>query len=296
MYQKAPAEIDNPLIDKQGAALDRQRFRMLQDIAQELSGEMVFPTSFDAVMRLRQGLDDPNIGMDRVVALIQLDPLISARVIALANSAFYNRGVGEIRDLRRAIERVGLQVVRTSALAIALKQLLLARHVVAFQKQADQLWAHSLRSASAAYVIAKRLSRVNPDEAMLAGLIHDVGAFYMMYRASQYEELVLRPESTRYLVIRWHEAVGHSLAVALGIPEPVADAILYHDQPRPFPERPRTLADVVYAANLLAGGKFEWLDLAPDSSAEDLAKLAAMAAELGAEIDAHEASIKDAFA
>lgn len=295
MQQKAPAELDNPLIDKQGAALDRQRFRMLQDIAEELSGDMVFPTSFDAVMRLRQGLDNPDISMERIAALIQLEPLISARVNALANSAYYNRGAGEIRDLRRAIERIGLQVVRTSALAIAMKQLLLARQVVAFQQQADLLWSHSLRSASAAYVIAKRLTRINPDEAMLAGMIHDVGAFYMMYRASQYEELVLRPESTRYLVIRWHEAVGHSLAIALGIPEPIADAILHHDQPRPFPEHPRTLADVVYAANLLAGGKFEWLDIPQDTTAENLQKLGVMAREMGADIDTYEASIKGAF-
>lgn len=295
MNPDAPPGIDNPHIDKQGAALDRQRFQMLEDIARELSGDVVFPTSFDIVMRLRKALQDPDISREQIVALITLDPLLSARILALANSAFYNPGGAPIRDLPRAIDRLGLQAVRTTALAIAMKQLLLARGVVASQEQADRLWQHSLRSASAAYVVARRLTRINPDEALLAGMVHDIGAFYMIYRASQYEELVLRPETTRYLVIRWHESVGHSLAISLGLPEAIADAMRDHDQPRLLPDPPRNLADVVYLSNLLAGGLFEWLDVPSDTAASEQAKLQVLAETLGEEIDAHGASLWAAF-
>lgn len=287
--------LDNPNIDKQGAALDRQRFKMLEDIARELNDDTVFPTSFDTVMRLRKALQDPEIGLDKLASLITLDPLVSARLIALANSVTYNPAGNKVRDLQRAIERLGMQVVRSTSLAIAMKQLILARSVVDFQEQAERLWSHSLRSASAAYVVAKRLTRISPDEALLAGMVHDIGAFYMIYRASLYEELVLRPETTKYLILRWHESIGHSLIIALGLSPELADAMADHDQPRPIPTPPKNLTDVVFLANLLAGGSFEWLDVPNDMEAAEKEKLAALKLELGEEIDAHEASLKAAL-
>lgn len=287
--------IGNPHLDKKGADLDRQRFQMLSDIALELSGKTVFPTSFDSVMRLRRALEDEGISLKNAVALIAVDPLVSARVVALANSTFYNRAGEEIRDLQRAVERIGIVAVRTAALAISMKQLLLARNVVAFQEQANRLWAHSLRSASAAYVVAKRLTKINPDEAMLVGMIHDIGGFYMIYRAAQYEELVLRPDTTKYLVIRWHESIGHSLALALGLPTKIADALLDHDQPRPIPQPPKSLADVVYLGNLLAGGTFEWLDEPNRLADTEIEKLESLAQSLNEEIALHEASVKTAM-
>ena len=288
--------IDNPHIDKKGAELDRQRFKMLEDIARELSGDVVFPTSFDTVMRLRKALQDPDLSMAKLASVITVEPLISARLLALANSVAYNPAGNEVRDLQRAIERLGLQVVRTASLGIAMRQLIMARSVVGFQLQSDNLWKHSLRSASAAYVVAKRLTRHNPEEALLAGMVHDIGAFYMIYRAAQYDELVLRPDTTKYLIIRWHESIGHSLIVALGLPEALAEAMIDHDQPRSLPDTPKTLADIVYLANLLAGGSFEWLDIPNAMLPDDQAKLRALAEQLKEEIDAHEATLKAAFA
>ena len=136
------------------------------------------------------------------------------------------------------------------------------------------------------------MTRINPEEAMLAGMVHDIGAFYMIHRAAQYEELVLRPDTTKYLIIRWHESIGHSLAVALGLPAEIAEAMIDHDQPRPIPDTPRTFADVVYIANLLAGGRFEWLDISPDIVEAETLKLNAISERLKNEIDAHEASLK----
>ena len=79
-------------------------------------------------------------------------------------------------------------------MAIAMKQMLMSRSMVDFDELTRKLWEHSLHSAAAAYVLAKRMTRINPDEAKLAGVVHDLGAFYMLYRALQYPELRKRPE------------------------------------------------------------------------------------------------------
>lgn len=246
--------------DKTGSALNAQRFQMLEDIARELSGDVVFPTYFDAAIRLRKIMQEPNQSLDNIANALGLEPLIATKLLHLANSALYSAGSGEIRSLKAAISRLGLDIVRTTSLAIAMSQLLRSKDMATFSELTRTLWEHSMRTASAAHVIARQLTRIKPDEAMLAGLVHDLGAFYMLYRATQYPELRARPDTVRYLIIQWHESIGHTLLLALGLPEDLAEAVRDHDQPRQSPPAaPRTLSDVVYVANLIAGGTHEWL-------------------------------------
>jgi HD-like signal output (HDOD) protein len=286
---------NDPKVDKKGAELERQRFRMLEDIAQEMNGDILFPTSFESVAKIRKVLQAPEVNLQTVSQAVALDPLVSARVLALANSAMLNPSGGNIRTVQAAIERIGLQNVRVAALSVATKSLLLTRDVASFRILGDRLWTHSLRTAAAAYVLARRKSRISPDEAMLAGMIHDIGAFYMIYRAAQYEELVLRPDSMRYLVIHWHESIGHSVALAIGLPDEMAKSILDHDQPRVMPESPRDMSDIIYIANLLAGGSFEWLDMPTSIVSSEMEQLKGLFEELGEEIEACEKSLASAI-
>lgn len=262
----------SPLVDKKGAALNAQRFQMLEDIARELEGDIVFPICFDVAIRLREMIDDDTKSLDEIVKLVTLDPLISARLLRLANAPG-TRGAGaEVRDVTNAIARLGLKKVRTVAMAIAIKQLLRSRDMADFSDLAHRLWAHSILAASAAYVVARKMTRFNPDEAMFAGLVHDLGAFYMLYRAVQYSELRVRPDTVRHLVAQWHESIGVSLLEALGIPTNIVDAVRNHDVLRELPESPRTLNDVVYISNLLAGGGIEniYQDHDPDAVRDHL--------------------------
>jgi putative nucleotidyltransferase with HDIG domain len=255
-----------PQYDKTGRALSAQRFQMLEDIAQELKGEIVFPICFDVAIRLREMIDDEKQPFEQIVKLVMLDPLISARLLRMANSAPANSGGTETRDVRSAVDRLGLKTVRTTAMAIAIKQLLRSREMVEFSDMAYGLWTHSLLTASAAYVVARELTRFNPEEAMFAGLVHDIGAFYMLYRATLYPELRVRPDTVKHLVAQWHESIGVSVLEALGVPTDIIDAVHDHDLPRAIPEEPRNLNDVVYISNMLAGGGFEWMHQDVDAS------------------------------
>lgn len=248
--------------DKKGEALKQQRFKMLEDIAAELAGDIVFPTYFDAVLRLRNVMRDADVPLERVVTAVRAEPLICARLIRLANSVVEGLA-SEIRDVATAIRRLGLNQVRNAALAVAMSQLSRSKELSPFSALSRRLWEHSLMAAAAAQVIARELShaKVNPDEAQFAGLVHDLGAFYMLYRAAQYEELRVRPDTVRHLIAQWHESIGEALLFALQLPESIVEAVRFHDQPRPPQlDDPRSLGDVVYAANALAGAEFEWAD------------------------------------
>ncbi len=267
---------------------DSQRFQLLEDIAREMSGSVVFPTTFDLVVRLRQAIDDPGASLDRIAGMLSVEPLIAVRLVGLANSAAYRHRGMEVRDVKTAVQRLGLRSVRSAALAIALGQLIRSKDMVEFKDYAQQLWTHSLRAAGAARVIAGRMTRINPEEAMLAGLVHDLGAFYLLYRATRYPELHARRDTVRHLVAQWHESIGHSLLIALGMPEDMADAMREHDHPRPVPETARSLADVIYTANLMAGGMVEWLDVGDTPEALAPYLLPQSYLELQPEVDAQE--------
>lgn len=245
--------------DKKGEALKAQRFQMLEDIACELSEAVAFPTCFDVTLKLRKVLSLPDVSIGQIAKAVTGDPLVCSRLLSLANSVMYNPGGSEITNINTVIQKLGINVVRTTALALAGKQMLMSKHMAAFEGMTRELWDHSVFAAAAAYVIAGRRTRLNRDDALLAGLVHDLGAFYMLYRGVQYEELRVRPDTLRYLVVQWHESIGESLLNALGVPEKISEAARDHDQPRPVPPVPASLADVVYVANIMAGGADEWL-------------------------------------
>ena len=251
--------IQDANVDKVGEALKAQRFQMLEDIARELSsGSVLFPTCFDAALRLRKELQNPDLPIPRMVKVVALEPLVATRLMQMAGSVLYSPDGTPARDLQAAIHRLGVELVRTSALAIAMSQLLRAKETAVFGDFAKALWGHSIRTAAATRLLAQTYTRINPDQALLAGLVHDLGAFYMLYRAAQYEELRVRPGTVKHVMLQWHEGIGVSLLSALGLPEDIVNAVTDHDQPRSLPDPLRTLGDLVYVGNLLAGSHLEW--------------------------------------
>lgn len=250
VQDKAPATDD---------AFRTRCFRILEDIARELSGEVVFPTSFDIVLQIRKVFGNPDVTLQEVAQVVRMEPLIATKLLRIANSSAYNPSGRTITDIESALQRIGMNVARTVAMAVAMDQLRHSRALFGLEGISTRLWTHTLKTAVAARVLAKQLApRVNREDAQLAGLVHDLGAFFMLYRLAQYPEFHDQPEMAVDLIGQWHEGVGESLLSTLGMPEHVIDAIRDHDQPRPAIATPTTLAEVVYVANALAGGVDAW--------------------------------------
>ena len=140
--EQCPEPVQDPTVDKFGEALNATRFRMLEDIARELAGEVIFPTYFDAALRLRKELQNPDLPTARIAKIVSIEPLIAAKLMQLANSAFYSPDGSQAKDLRAAISRLGVDLVRTTALAIAMTQLLHSKDMAVFSELAHALWGH----------------------------------------------------------------------------------------------------------------------------------------------------------
>src|SRR5262249_54821910 len=149
-------------------AMDGAAFRFVQSLAQELtSGKIDLPSFPDIVVRVRQVLADEDVRPDQVVRVISTEPALAARLLHISNSAALNFSGKPIADLRTAITRMGFNMVRSAAIAFALWQLKKAETLKGLEKPLEALWHSSTSVAAMSHVVARRLSRVNPDTALL---------------------------------------------------------------------------------------------------------------------------------
>ncbi len=248
---------------------DSVHFHILEDIAHDLSGDVSFPTCLDAALLVRDTLKNPFASLEKVAQVVSIEPLISSKLLRLANSVTYNPSGKTSSDLTLAISRIGFDTVRTVSLALAMDQMLKSRNLASYEKIAHGAWEHSIQVAAIARVLARRLGRINPEDAMMAGLVHDIGVFYLLYRASEYPTYRDNREAMVSLLAGWHEGVGNSLLHALGVPERIIEAVRDHDLLQNV-ETPCTVCDVLYFANLLAGGDLEWMEREADPERMEL--------------------------
>ncbi len=235
-------------------------FKVLEDIAKDLSGdEITFPTFLDITFQVRTALKDPNLNVEQLAKLVGAEPLMSAKIIRMANSVALNPSGREIADVKSGIVRVGMEAVRTVSFAVAMEQLLKSKQMHAFDNISQKLWEHSSHVAALCRVLARKLAKINGDEAMFAGLVHDLGVFYLMSRAANFPELVADKAELHALLVGWHDNIGHALLSALGQPESVLIAVQEHEIDREIKEI-KTLSDVLYVANKIANRTSGWRD------------------------------------
>ena len=240
-------------------------FKDLEDIAKDLSGdEITFPTFLDITFQVRTALKDPNLNVDQLAKLVGAEPLMSTKIIRMANSVALNPSGREIADVKNGIIRVGMEAVRTVSFAVAMEQLLKSKQMQPFEEISKRLWEHTAHVAALSRVLARKMAKINGDEAMFTGLVHDIGVFYLMSRAAGFPELIADKAELHALLVGWHDNIGHALLSALGSPESVLLAVQEHENDREIKDI-RTLSDVLYVANKIANRTSCWRDPAYDA-------------------------------
>ena len=227
-------------------------FHFLQELAADLSQEAItFPTFVDATVKVGRALDDPAMDADRLALVVSSEPLLAAKLVQLANSVAFNPAGKKIADVKTAVTRVGFTTVRSTAAAIAIAQVRASADLKDFREETERIWRHSLDVAAIAYVLARALTSLRPDEALFAGLVHDIGRFYLLARAARYPELAAHRDELEALIHEWHPAIGQTILQQLGLPEALTTAVAEHEVGA-YRYPPRNLTDLVVLANLAA--------------------------------------------
>jgi HD-like signal output (HDOD) protein len=199
-------------------------FKFVTDLARELSaGRVELPSFPEAAARLQQVLSDEAVTSERIARVISADAGLAARVLTLANSTLLHRGGPPVTNLKNAITRIGYENIRTAALAYANAQLRRAPELAAIRPQLESCWQEGMRVASLAHAIAKESRGVRADEAMLAGLLHNIGKVYLIARAPR--DTASGPDLDEQSLRPWYPGIGQALIENWKLPEEIAAAV-----------------------------------------------------------------------
>src|SRR5690348_3108894 len=252
----------SPASDAPAEDADRDvAFTFVQALASELSGGKVELPGFPHIVaRVQRVLSDDKADAGRIVRVIGSDPVLATQLIRMANSAALNPGGMRVTDLRAAVTRVGVDTVRTATIAFAMQQLREAPTLRGLEMQLGVLWRRSVQVASLCFVVARHLTTVSADTALLAGLLQGIGRLYILTRASGHRSLFSDAAAYQAIEHDWHLSIAAALLENWGIADEIVQAVHESENLERESRGAPCLSDVLVVGTLLA-------DVNGDSSA-----------------------------
>jgi HD-like signal output (HDOD) protein len=224
----------------------------LTDLAKQLSrGPLDLPCFPNVVIRIREALKNPDTSTEKTVTLVGSEPLLAARLIKTANSVAFNPTGKRVTELRTAVTRLGQQVVQGAAVAFAIQQMKDEPKLRSIAQPLSELWKNSIAVASLCQVIAMR-TKVNPDEAFLAGLLHGIGRLYILVQAVASSNRVRQELSAPEFVADWHPSIGKAVLENWQVDEAIAQAVNDQADVDRTARRDPDLTDVLIVSIFLA--------------------------------------------
>ncbi len=211
--------------------------------------EIALPAMPEMAMKIQRMLDDFNVSAHQIVIAVSSDPVLASQIIKTANSAAYGSKT-KVESVMPAVSRIGYRLLRNIVITVTMNKLSNATHPVV-KKHIAGFWAHSREVAAISYVLAKNHKHLNQDQAMLAGLIHDIGTLplclYAEKQVSNLDEATLDSLSRRF-----RSRIGERLLASWEFPPVLIEVISAHenfqrDTGLSLPD----YADIVTVANML---------------------------------------------
>jgi HD-like signal output (HDOD) protein len=228
-------------------------FTFVQALASELSGGKIELPGFPhIVMRVQKVLADELADAGRIVKVLGSEPVLASQIVRMANSAALNPAGARVTDVRAAVARVGLDTVRSATIAFALRALRDAPLLKGLEAPLGVLWRRGVLVASLSCVIARRLTTVNPDTALLAGLLQGVGRLYILTRASGHRTLFTDQDNYQAIEHDWHLSIAAALLENWGIADEIVQAVHESENFERDTRGPLGLTDVLIVGAILA--------------------------------------------
>lgn len=185
---------------------DKVRQELLTAIEQD---KLVLPTLPEVALRVREVAEDPDASIDQLVSVIGNDAALAARIIKVANSPLL-RASKEIVDLKMALMRLGMEYTCNMATGLAMEQMFQATSDM-IDKRMRQIWSRSTEIAGICHVLCRHRTKLRPDEATLAGLVHRIGALPILTYAENHPELLSDSITLDNVIETLHAQIGDKI-------------------------------------------------------------------------------------
>ena len=199
--------------------------KLAEKVQQELiqaidNDELVLPTLPEVALKVREAAEDPEIGIPQISKVIGNDAALTARIIKVVNSPLL-RTNKEITDLQMAVSRLGINYTCNLATGLAMEQMFQATSDVVDRKMRE-VWNKSTEIAGICHVLCKHYTRLLPDQATLAGLVHQIGVLPILTYAEDHNELLSDSISLNHVIEQIHPLIGDKILRTWDFPELIA--------------------------------------------------------------------------
>jgi HD-like signal output (HDOD) protein len=236
-----------PVEPEAGEKLARLHAIMAARLAE---GSFPLPSMPDLALRLNAAIADPQANNKDIARLIQLDPALATKIMHVVNSAAF-RFAREAQSVQQAVTRLGRERIRTLATGFLIRSAFHSRSPQ-LRKRANALWLRSCQVAAVSFILARVLPTLDPERAMLAGLIHRIGSLPVIGLAQQHPELFTEPALLDQAIRRFHKPLGAHVLERWNLGADMLDVVQYTDNWRHAGHALPDYVDVVLLAQIHA--------------------------------------------
>jgi len=211
-------------------------------------GRLVLPTLPEVALKVRDTLEDENSSMMDVARVITNDAALSARLIQISNSPLL-RASRLIETVEAAVTRMGSNMVRNLVTSIAMEQMFQAT-TDATDIRLRAVWENSTQIAAIASALSIPQTNLQADQALLAGLVHDIGILPILSRAEDYPDLLDNEEALDRIIADAHVKIGEAILRTWNFPEDLIKVAAEHENLGRRHKGPPDYVDIVIVANM----------------------------------------------
>ncbi|CAD6875637.1 HDOD domain-containing protein [Methylomonas fluvii] len=198
------------------------QFKSVQDFLVHVQAELdanrlILPTLPDVAIKVRDAVSKGDATAQSLAEIIATDAAISARLIQVANSPLY-RGTMEIKNIQMAVTRLGNNTIRTLITSLIMQQMFTPTTAL-LEGYFRSTWEQGVNVSAISRALAAFVPHLNADEAMLAGLIHQIGKLPILTLVEKIPEFKDSPSRLDKLLEKAHPHVGKLIMNTWNFPE-----------------------------------------------------------------------------
>ncbi len=198
------------------------QFKSVQDFLDHVKTELeanrlILPTLPDIALKVRDAVSKGDASSQELSNMIATDAALSARLIQVANSPLY-RGTVEIKNIQMAVTRLGNSTIRTLITSLVMQQLFKPTSAL-LESYFRQVWEQGVNVSAISRALATFVPHLSADEAMLAGLIHQIGKLPILTLVEKIPEFKDSPSRLDKLLDKAHPHVGKIIMDTWNFPQ-----------------------------------------------------------------------------
>lgn len=189
------------------------------------NNQLVLPSLPEVAFHVKQECEKEDASVCNITGALAEDPALAVRLMHIANSSMY-RTCSEANDLKQAVTRLGLKLVKNLVISLAMKQLYQASSNLINELLKEQ-WLASTKAAALCQILASNSPSLNPENALLAGLTHNIGSLPILLLAEDDDDLFEDLEILCLLINNLQGDIGYHIFQSWNFPDYLSAVALH---------------------------------------------------------------------